>query len=71
MIICLVNSQKFENSKGYVGHFVVVKGYNEKSLIIHDLGLPALENRIVYNDIFEKAWADPTKDTKNMIAIKL
>lgn len=71
LVVCLVNAKRLNNKSGYVGHFVLVKGYDRKSLIIHDPGLPAIENRIVPDDIFEKAWADPDEKAKSLWAVRL
>lgn len=69
--ICLVNSRKLNKKEGYTGHLVVVKGFNNEKLIIHDPGLPPIENRIVSNQLFENAWAYPSDKAKNLIAIRL
>lgn len=71
LVICNVNSRALNGEVGYVGHFVVLKGFDESSFIIHDPGLPALENRRVTFEIFEKAWAYPNEMAKNIMAIKL
>ena len=71
LVICNVNSHKLNNEKGYAGHYVVMKGYNEFGFTLHDPGLPAQENRFVNFEDFEKAWAYPNKKARNIIAFKL
>jgi hypothetical protein len=71
LVICNVNSKTLNGKIGYSGHFIVVKGYDETSLIIHDPGLPGQENRKVHFDLFEKAWAYPDEKAKNIMAFKL
>ncbi len=71
LLICCVNAQVLNNKKGYVGHFVVVKGYDDEGLYMHDPGLPAYENRKVDYELFEKAWAYPNEKVKNILAFKL
>ncbi|HLB66110.1 MAG TPA: C39 family peptidase [Candidatus Saccharimonadales bacterium] len=71
LVHCLVNARKLNKQQGYFGHAIVVCGYNDEALIIHDPGLPALKNKKVLFDDFEAAWADPNKEAKEMDAIKL
>lgn len=71
LIKCTINSRVINNREGYAGHSVVVKGFDEAGFIIHDPGLPGLENRKVAYDIFEKAWAYPNEKAKNIMAFKL
>lgn len=71
IIICNVNSRILNNKKGYSGHFVVIVGIQDKKIIFHDPGLPASPNRDVSKKTFEKAWAYPSEDAKNIIALKL
>jgi len=51
-----VNSNKLNNLSGYVGHAVVIIGYDEEALYIHDPGLPAIADRKVLFADFEDAW---------------
>lgn len=69
--ICVVNSRALNKQKGYAGHFVLVKGFDEKGFIVHDPGLPGQPNRKVLYDLFEKSWAYPNDMAKNITAIKL
>lgn len=71
LIKCTVNSSKLNGKAGYVGHVIVVKGYTGDALIIHDPGLPPLENRKVMFAEFEAAWAYPNAAAKEMTAIRL
>lgn len=66
-----VNSRVLNGKDGYSGHFVVIKGYDDKNFILNDPGLPGKENRLVSFDIFEKAWAYPSEKVKNIMAFKL
>lgn len=70
-IICNVNARILKNREGYSGHFTVVKGYNEDGFIIHDPGLPGIKNQRISFELFEKAWAYPVENAKNIIAFKL
>lgn len=50
-----VDSGDLNNLGNYVGHFVVVTGYDDTSIWFHDPGLPPLENRHVSYELFQKA----------------
>lgn len=69
LIICL-NQNTLNNKGGYVGHFVVVKGYDNNQLIFHDPGLPPYENRKESFELFEKAWGYPNDLVRNIYAFK-
>jgi len=71
IIICNINSRALNLEKGYVGHFIVIKGFEENSFKIHDPGLPGIENRKIEFSIFEKAWAYPNEKAKNIMAFRL
>lgn len=71
IIICNVNSRALNYKEGYEGHFVVIKGFEENGFIIHDPGLPGIENRKVEFGLFEKAWAYPNEKARNIMAFKL
>ncbi len=71
LVCCNVNGHKLDDIDGYSGHFVVIKGYTAGGLVLHDPGLPAVENREVDNATFLKAWAYPDEKAKNLMAFKL
>lgn len=67
---CNVNSRKLNGKPGYSGHFVIVIGYDDDNLILHNPGLPAQENQIVSNELFAQAWAYPDNKAKTFFTIK-
>lgn len=71
LIICGVNSAALVERTDYLAHSIVVKGFENNFLIIHDPGLPPLENLKVNFDLFEKAWAYPNEKAKNILAFRL
>lgn len=71
LIVCSVNQQILNNKRGYIGHFVLITGFDDKGYILHDPGLPAFENRKVNYQTFEKAWAYPDSNIKNILAFRL
>lgn len=70
LLICNVNSRALNDKDGYVGHFVLLTGYTNKGFVLHDPGLPPLENREVAFADFERAWAYPNEQAKNYIAVR-
>lgn len=71
LVMCNVNSIRLNNEKGYAGHFVIVKGHRDNTFILHDPGLPPVENRECDLETFEQAWAYPDEKAKNIMAFKL
>lgn len=65
-----LNAHRLDGRDGYVGHAVVVIGYDENGFILHDPGLPGTPNRHVTYDVFESAWADPNAEAKELDAIR-
>jgi hypothetical protein len=70
LIICNVNSKALNNQQGYVGHFVVIIGYDDNHLYLHDPGLPPLQDRKVTYEHFMKAWEYPNEKARNLTAVK-
>lgn len=66
LLLCDVNSHVLAGEDGYEGHKVLIKGYENDELIIHDPGLPAQENLRVPYKTFENAWAYPDHKVKNL-----
>ena len=57
-----INANTLDNEEGYIGHAVVVIGYDENFIYLHDPGLPALPNRKVAIDDFIRSWSDQAKE---------
>ena len=57
-----INAYSLDNEIGYEGHAVVIIGYDDDFLILHDPGLPALANRKISIDTFMTAWSDQEKE---------
>lgn len=70
LIICNVNANRLNNKTGYVGHFVLIVGFEGDDLILHDPGKPPHPFRRVSVSDFELAWGDPEERMKNLVAIK-
>lgn len=70
LLICGINAKKLNGKKGFEGHFVVIKGFKGNTLLLHDPGLPPIENRKVPFNHFEKAWADPDEKAKSVMAFR-
>jgi hypothetical protein len=70
LVICTINIRKLDKLEGYFGHVVVVKGYDDKKLLLHDPGLPGKPDRKVTYKEFEAAWGDPNQDAKELNAVK-
>lgn len=71
LLKCLINLNFLNDIPGFLGHAVVVLGYTESEIIIHDPGLPPLPNRHVNINKFMAAWTNPNSNMEKMDAIKL
>ncbi len=71
LVICNINAHALYSENGYSGHFVLIKGFSEDTLILHDPGSPPNENKEVTLSVFERAWGYPEENAKNIIALKL
>lgn len=70
LVKCLVNMRALNNEYGYLGHAVVVKGYTESGLILHDPGLPPQPNRYVSTEQFLKSWTNAITNSEKLEAIR-
>jgi Domain of unknown function (DUF1704) len=70
LIKCIVNQRTLNGHSGFLGHAVVVKGYTNTHLILHDPGLPARPERYVRYDDFANAWSSPTMTAEKLDAIR-
>ena len=70
LIGCNVNSNALNNEEGYTGHYVIVRGYDSNNLFANDPGRPGKENKKISFETFEKAWAYPNSNTRNITAFK-
>jgi len=57
-----INAHKLDHTDGYIGHAVVIIGYDDDTIQLHDPGLPALPNRRVSIEDFMAAWSDQEKE---------
>jgi hypothetical protein len=71
LLICNINSSTLKGVDSYNPHSVVVTGYSDERLFLHNPGLPAQENQDVSVSDFEKAWAYPDESAKNILAVRL
>lgn len=70
LLITNINAAALYGHAGYSGHFVVVFGCDERTLTIHDPGLPPKPSLKVDKASFERAWAYPSEREKNLLAIR-
>jgi len=70
LVWCNVNARALVGKQGYSAHLVLIKGYEENELILHDPGIPPRENVRVSEETFETAWAWPNENAKSLVALK-
>lgn len=71
LVICNLNAQTLNRKAGYIGHFVVIFGIDDKYVYIHDPGLPPIKNRKITHKDFIQAWAYPDAQANNILAFRL
>jgi uncharacterized protein YvpB len=71
LVIAEVNYRSLHNKEGYVGHCVLIKGYDPEYLYINEPGLPGIENWAVSYDQFIKGWSYPNERSNNLTAFNL
>lgn len=65
-----INTNRLDGRKGFVGHAIVITGYDDTSFTFHDPGLPPIMNRKATYAELEAAWSDPNVESKELDAIK-
>lgn len=71
LVCCNINGRTLRGRKGYSGHFVLVIGFTDNTLIIHNPGTPPVSNQEIDDQLFIKSWAFPSHDRQNLTAFKL
>jgi hypothetical protein len=71
LVACNINPYALDNLSGYSGHIVLVFGYDDNFVYLHDPGLPPQPHRQVSFVDFTRAWAYPGHDNQNLIAFNL
>ena len=64
-----LNSKALRGEEGYVGHMVLVLGFDGQSVSLSDPGLPPREYDSVTLDQFRAGWEYPSTDMANVIAV--
>lgn len=68
-LIPYVNQKIFQADKGYVAHTVVIYGYSERGVLVHNPGPPATEGGEIAWELFEKAWSSPAIESRIVFAV--
>tara|TARA_B100000959_G_scaffold232853_1_gene249944 strand:+ start:3465 stop:4100 length:636 start_codon:yes stop_codon:yes gene_type:complete len=70
LVECGINSYMLESKEGYAEHSILIFHSEKNIFTIHDPGFPPKESRKVPTELFEKAWAYPNAESKNITAFK-
>lgn len=70
LVHCNVNYFGLYGKKGYAGHSVLVIGFDDTNIILHDPGLPARPMQKICNINFVTAWSFPSRSNNNLIGFK-
>jgi hypothetical protein len=69
VVIVNLNAAELSGQEGYSGHFVVICEVREKSVVLHDPGLPPRPHLEVPWTAFLAAWSWPSDRERNLLAI--
>lgn len=70
LLKCTVNLNSLNQLPGYLGHALLVIGYDDDSLVLHDPGLPPRPYRVVPHAAFMAAWSSPNAFNRKLDVIK-
>jgi len=71
LVMCNVNAPALYKQPGYSGHFILIHGCKKDYVVIHDTGLPPRPSYKVLKLDFYNAWAYPTDNERNLLAVRL
>lgn len=71
LVDCGINPYILRGEDGVAMHSVLIIGFNDDSLILHDPGFAKGDSLEINNDIFNQAWAYPNENIKGIAAYKL
>lgn len=69
-LIPYLNQRILQADPGYVAHTVVVYGYSERGVMMHNPGSPAVEAAEIAWDLFIKSWSSPSENARILMAVK-
>lgn len=69
-ILCTINQRILQADPGYVAHSILLFGYNDRGVIIHNPGPPSNAAAEIPWDLFDKSWACPDYKARNVMAFK-
>ncbi len=72
LVHCGVDAAILEDmDEDYLGHGILIVGYDEDSIIFNDPGLPAQKDKKASRALFDKAWSGEGPELKEMVMYKL
>lgn len=69
-ILCTINQRVLQADPGYVAHTILVYGFNDRGVIIHNPGPPSNASAEIPWNLFDKSWAYPDIHARNIMAFK-
>jgi hypothetical protein len=70
LVICNVNQKILQGDNGYIGHAIVIYGFGDNVLYIHNPGPPYRPKQALDIVLFDKAWSYPNKNSRNILAVR-
>jgi hypothetical protein len=70
LLIPLINQRILQADPGYAAHYIVIFGFSDRGVRIHNPGPPATRASEIDWTLFERAWSSPQESARNLIAIR-
>jgi hypothetical protein len=69
-VMCTVNQRVLQADPDYVAHNILVFGYSNRGVTIHNPGPPSVKAAEITWDLFDRAWAYPSGAARNILAFR-
>ncbi|MGX5858285.1 hypothetical protein ACWKW6_31805 [Dyadobacter jiangsuensis] len=69
-LLSTINQRVLQADPGYAAHTILIYGFNDRGVIIHNPGPPSNESAEIPWDLFDKSWAYPDEHARNILAFK-
>jgi len=69
-LIPYVNQKILQSNDGYAAHMIVLYGYSDRGVRIHNPGPPPTRASEIAWDLFVRAWSSPSEAARILMAVK-
>jgi hypothetical protein len=69
-LVLNINQKVLQADPGYVGHYILIYGFSDRGVRIHNPGPPATRASEITWELLDKAWSYPSSAARYLIAFK-